>query len=110
MASLNLVEVYAVLVTTLLLITGLKLLALGLFGMLTSKGETMKYCIQVKSGDEWTYLAPSAGEPYTFDTERDAEYTLRMCYPDQCRDKRLGISDLVRVVQVDTEDTTKRSN
>ena len=38
--------------------------------------------------------------PYEYGTREEAESMLRICYPDQLRDQRLGGEETVRVVEV----------
>lgn len=62
--------------------------------------------MQVRSpatGDEWKSVGPSPGKkpPYRFPTRGQARYQMRICYPDQVREVRLGGEAHVRIVSVD---------
>lgn len=41
-------------------------------------------------GTRWAAICPTGGEPYEYDTEDAARRMLQICYPDICRDERLG--------------------
>ncbi len=59
----------------------------------------MKYMMQVKlNGQMWVSVCPTDGKPYQYDTEEKAREMLEICYPDQCREARLGADPMVRVV------------
>lgn len=44
--------------------------------------------------------------PYYFKTKAEAERMLRICYPDQVRDARLGFDSIVRVREESDEGST----
>jgi len=60
----------------------------------------MKFRMQALVGRTWTDICPSGGEPYEYDTREGAETMLRICYPDQLREERLGAPQTVRVREV----------
>jgi hypothetical protein len=63
----------------------------------------MPYMMQVKLGNHiWVSVAPSDGKPYVYPTETQAREMLEICYPDQCREARLGAPPVVRVIKVKT--------
>jgi len=43
-----------------------------------------------KDPPNWVSVGPTGKEPYNYDTEEEAQYMLELCYPDQCREDRLG--------------------
>ena len=58
--------------------------------------------VQLHLDGEWQWIHPVARypekpKPYTFPTEEAAESCMRMCYPDQVRQQRLGGKVKVRV-------------
>jgi len=57
-----------------------------------------KYIMQIKIDDVWRSIAPTGGEPYEFDEEDEAQRMLNICYPDICREMRLGGEERARVV------------
>lgn len=65
----------------------------------------MAWRMQVKSkAHGWQDVSPTAtGRPYEYDTRDEAEYVLRISYPDQVREQRLGGEEVVRVVEVPSE-------
>jgi len=55
---------------------------------------TEEWGMQLKLDGEWTWIHPTGGEPYRYDTKEEAEDMLRICYPDE---HRLGGEAIVRV-------------
>lgn len=66
----------------------------------------MAWQMQINLGNEdppnWKSIkATNAKNPYEYDTEREAARMLKICYPDQCRDDRLGVHPKqTRVIEV----------
>jgi hypothetical protein len=61
----------------------------------------MSYEMQVRVGDEWRSVRATDGkEPYRYPDRKSAERMLRICYPDQLCEQRLGGPLTVRVVEV----------
>ena len=56
-----------------------------------------KFYMEVKVGGKWFAVAPTDGKRYEYDTPEKARAMLEVCYPDQCREKRLGGPIVVRV-------------
>lgn len=54
----------------------------------------MKWEMQINVGNTdpptWKSVRPTGGHPYVYDTEEEAAHMLNTCYPDQCREDRLG--------------------
>lgn len=61
--------------------------------------------MQIKIEDEWKSIrATGAKEPYRYETRREAERMLDICYPDQRREDRLdGANNQCRVVEVNRD-------
>ena len=60
----------------------------------------MSWEIQLKINDEWRSIRRTrALEPYRYPDRASAEKILKICYPDQCRDIRLGAEPTVRVIE-----------
>jgi hypothetical protein len=53
----------------------------------------MAFEMQIKVNGGWTSIAPTGGDPYRYETRAAAENMLRICYPDLCREDRLGSYD-----------------
>jgi hypothetical protein len=64
----------------------------------------MAFEIQIRSeatNDEWCSVRPSGGKPpYRYPTRGQARNMMRICYPDQVREVRLGGEPSVRIVEV----------
>lgn len=54
-------------------------------------------------GDEpkWVPIAQRGKPPYRYDSELEARKTLNICYPDLCREQRLGDKNRVRIKEVE---------
>ena len=48
----------------------------------------------------WVPLAKSGSAPYVFDSAGDAWRMADICYPDQCREMRLGGDEQIRVTRL----------
>lgn len=60
----------------------------------------MTFRIQVKVNGRFTDLRRGgAGPPYEFEEREQAELAMRLCYPDQLREQRLGGPETVKVVE-----------
>jgi len=60
----------------------------------------MSWEMQVLVKDKWRSVHPSCREePYRYADRASAEKMLKICYPDQCRDIRLGGEPEVRVIE-----------
>lgn len=55
------------------------------------------YIVHILTANGWVPLAQSGKAPYVFDSARDAWRMADICYPDQCREIRLGGDERVRV-------------
>ena len=58
------------------------------------------YIIHILTANGWVPLAQSGRAPYVFDSIRDAWRMADICYPDQCREMRLGGPEQVRVTRL----------
>jgi hypothetical protein len=62
----------------------------------------MSWEMQVKVGDEWRSVRPTGSEdPYRYPDKESAAKMLRICYPDQLREARLGGDPVVRLKEVE---------
>lgn len=52
---------------------------------------------------DWVSIRQEGQEPYRYDSKLEAHRMLRICYPDLCRDQRLGTPGRVRVEEVEVE-------
>ena len=69
-----------------------------------SEAGVVSYEMQLLVDDEWKGIRATRKEkPYRYPDRASAEYMLRICYPDQHRDQRLGGDRVVRVVEVNEE-------
>lgn len=57
------------------------------------------------SGRTWYAVHGGNGEPYSYPTARRAGHMLRVCYPEQLRDARLGGDPEVRITEVFTDES-----
>lgn len=57
----------------------------------------MNITMQVKIDKVWRDIRPSTGPVYTYNTVAEAAKMLEMCYPDQCREARMGRNPVVRL-------------
>lgn len=64
------------------------------------KGDLKMWIMEVLVKGEWRAVRPTGGDPYKYETKEEAEDMLRMCYPDQVREIRLGGDPEVRVREV----------
>lgn len=55
------------------------------------------FIVHILTANGWAPLAQSGKAPYTFDSAGDAWRMADICYPDQCREMRLGGPEQVRV-------------
>jgi len=66
----------------------------------------MPWQMQINLGNEdppnWVSVSPSGSKtPYEYDTKQEAAHMLDTCYPDQCREDRLGgVPKQTRVIEV----------
>ena len=51
----------------------------------------------------WYGIHPSGRDPkvYSYETRNEAARMLNICYPDQCREARLGAEPVVRIREVE---------
>lgn len=62
----------------------------------------MSWEMQVKVEDEWRSVrATGEDEPYRYPDKKSAARMLRICYPDQLREARLGAEPTVRLREVE---------
>jgi len=60
----------------------------------------MSWEMQVRMKDEWGSVSCTGSDvPYRYPDRASAEKMLKICYPDQCRDIRLGGEPEVRVIE-----------
>jgi len=60
----------------------------------------MVWIMELKINGKWRPIRPTNGNVYTFETKEEARRMLNICYPDQCREQRLGGEITVRVSEV----------
>lgn len=60
----------------------------------------MPWIMEVKTRGVWLAVHPSSGKRYEYATEGEARDMLRICYPDQLREERLGGEQVARVREV----------
>ena len=61
------------------------------------------FIVHIMTSDGWVPLAKRGSAPYVFDSARDAWRMADICYPDQCREMRLGGDEQVRVTQLSVD-------
>jgi len=69
----------------------------------------MPWQMQINMGTreepDWRSISMKDKPPYQYDTEKEAERMLNICYPDLCREDRLaGKREMTRVINVEDED------
>lgn len=61
----------------------------------------MAWEMQVKVDEEWRSVRPTnKDEPYRYPDKESAAKMLRICYPDQLREARLGAEPTVQIKEV----------
>jgi hypothetical protein len=60
--------------------------------------------IEVRVGERWEKVHPAFSAAYEFETRIEAETMARLLYPEQYRQRRLGWSEAVRIVDLSKEE------
>lgn len=63
--------------------------------------------VTLNGEEEWRSIRPSGGKPYVYETREEAERMLRICYPNEVTEIRLGAKPMVRVLYVLPEEESK---
>lgn len=68
----------------------------------------MPWHMQINMGTreepDWRSISMKDKPPYEYETEKDAEHMLRVCYPDLYREDRLaGKREMTRVIEVEAQ-------
>ena len=67
----------------------------------------MSWVMQINMGTrgepDWHSISMKDKPPYQYETEKEAEHMLNICYPDLCREDRLsGKREMTRVIEVES--------